>query len=285
MKKVNPKTYDIIGIAAGILLVLMCILAVVINNQPAVAGAAEIPDSAVTAEGTAQGRNGPITVSVTADEDAIYQIEVLSHEETEGIGTVAATEMPGRIFDTQSLQCDMVSGATISSEAIVAAVADALKNAGLDPNVFMREVEAAAPVEKTAEELECDIVVVGAGGAGLTASVLATQQGADVILLEKMPFVGGNSLRAEGGMNAADTKVEAELGITDSTVDNFVEENEGAVTHAEIARHFFELGRNNAIDKAYEWLYENMNDVGIRFMRGDEIKDIVDLFRKAMGED
>ena len=68
-------------------------------------------------------------------------------------------------------------------------------------------------------------------------------------------------------------------------VDNFVEENEGAVTHAEIARHFFELGRNNAIDKAYEWLYENMNDVGIRFMRGDEIKDIVDLFRKAMGED
>ena len=68
-------------------------------------------------------------------------------------------------------------------------------------------------------------------------------------------------------------------------VDNFVEENEGAVTHAEIARHFFELGRNNAIDKACEWLYENMNDVGIRFMRGDEIKDIVDLFRKAMGED
>ena len=127
MKKVNPKMYDVIGIAAGILLVLMCILAVVINNQPSVAGAAEIPDSAVTAEGTAQGRNGPITVSVTADENTIYQIEVLSHEETEGIGTVAATEMPGRIFDTQSLQCDMVSGATISSEAIVAAVADALK--------------------------------------------------------------------------------------------------------------------------------------------------------------
>ena len=224
MKKVNPKMYDVIGIAAGILLLLVCILAVVINNQPSVAGAAEIPDSAVTAEGTAMGRNGPVTVSVTADEDAIYQIEVLSHEETEGIGTVAATEMPGRIFDTQSLQCDMVSGATISSEAIVAAVADALTNAGLDPNVFMREVEAAAAVEKTPAELECDIVVVGAGGAGLTASVLATQQGANVILLEKMPFVGGNSLRAEGGMNAAGTNLEKELGLDDSTVENFTED-------------------------------------------------------------
>ena len=253
MKKANPKMYDIIGIAAGILLLVVCILSVVINNQPSVAGAAEIPDSAVTAEGTAQGRNGPITVSVTADENAIYQIEVLSHEETEGIGTVAAEKMPGRIFDTQSLQCDMVSGATISSEAIVAAVADALTNAGLDPNVFMREVEAAAEVEKTPAELECDIVVVGAGGAGLTASVLATQEGANVILLEKMPFVGGNSLRAEGGMNAADTKVEAELGITDSTVDNFVDDTLRLghdLANPDLVRT---MAENSA--EAIDWLY------------------------------
>ena len=65
-------------------------------------------------------------------------------------------------------------------------------------------------------------------------------------------------------------------------VDNFVEENVGEVSHTEIARHFYEVGRNNAIEEACEWLDENMNDVGIRFMRGDEIKDIVDLFRKAM---
>ena len=253
MKKANPKMYDIIGIACGILLLLVCVLSVIINNQPSVAGAADIPDTAVTAEGTAQGRNGPITVSVTADENAIYQIEVLSHEETEGIGTVAAEKMPGRIFDTQSLQCDMVSGATISSEAIVAAVADALTNAGLDPNVFMREVEAAAEVEKTPAELECDIVVVGAGGAGLTASVLATQEGANVILLEKMPFVGGNSLRAEGGMNAADTKVEAELGITDSTVDNFVDDTLRLghdLANPDLVRT---MAENSA--EAVDWLY------------------------------
>lgn len=47
----------------------------------------------------------------------------------------------------------------------------------------------------------------------------------------------------------------------------------------------WQSGYNEAIDKACEWLEENMNDVGIRFMRGDEIKDIVDLFRKAMKGD
>ena len=88
----------------------------------------------------------------------------------------------------------------------------------------MVEVAAAAPVERTPVTLDCDVVVVGAGGAGLTASVLATQQGQKVILLEKMPFVGGNSLRAEGGMNAAGTNLEKELGLDDSTVENFTED-------------------------------------------------------------
>lgn len=61
-------------------------------------------------------------------------------------------------------------------------------------------------------------------------------------------------------------------------VDNFVEENEGEVTYTEIARHFFELGRNNAIDKACEWLekYIEWNDMCIL----DE--DDIEQFCKAM---
>ena len=205
MKKVNPKMYDIIGIAAGILLLVVCILSVVINNQPSVAGAAEIPDTAVTAEGTAQGRNGPITVSVTADENAIYQIEVLEQEETEGIGSVAVTEMPSRIFQTQSLQAEAVSGATITSDALVEAVRNALTNAGLDPTVF--DVEAVLNVEpEPDEELSCDVVIVGAGGAGMTAAIEAHDAGANVIVVESTAMVGGNSVRSTGGLNAADTE-------------------------------------------------------------------------------
>ena len=103
-------------------------------------------------------------------------------------------------------------------------MAEALEQIG-----FVGGGAAAAPaeeveVEKTPVELECDVVVVGAGGAGLTSAVRATQEGAKVLVLEKMGMVGGNSLRAEGGMNAANTHYEAELGLTDSTVENYIED-------------------------------------------------------------
>lgn len=253
MHKPNTKLHDVIGILCGLFLVAVLVWSIIAANQTTTAGAADIPDDAVTVEGTAPGRNGPITVEVTATEDTIYQIKVLEEEETEGIGSVAVEELPGMIYEAQSLQVDSISGATVTSDALKAAVVNALENAGFDPNNFMREVEAAAPVEKTDEELECDVVVVGAGGAGLTASVLATQEGQNVILLEKMPFVGGNSLRAEGGMNAADTKVEAELGITDSTVDNFVEDTLHLghdLADPELVRT---LAENSA--EAVDWLY------------------------------
>ncbi len=223
MKKTMDKD-TLIGRICWLCLALAVILNIVLiknTPQPGAVLAADTPDEAVTLVGTAPGRNGPVEVEVTATADRIYGIRVLSHVESDGIGTEAVRLLPGKIYENQSLMVDSVSGATISSDAIKAAIADALEKGGLDPAIFMVEVTA-APVERTPVELSCDVVVVGAGGAGLTASVLATQQGQNVILLEKMPFVGGNSLRAEGGMNAADTKVEAELGLTDSTVENFV---------------------------------------------------------------
>ena len=221
-KRKKQRLHDIIGIACGLILLVLLVVNLIAKNQTQTVGDANISKDAVTLTGTAEGRNGPIEVEIIADAERIYQIRVLNHEETEGIGTVAVEKLPAAIYENQSLQVDSISGATITSDAIKAAVINALENGGFDPAVFQRAVADAPEVEKTDVELSCDVVVVGAGGAGLTASVFATQQGQDVILLEKMPFVGGNSLRAEGGMNAANTKVEAELGLTDSTVDNFV---------------------------------------------------------------
>lgn len=252
MKKKNEKLLDIIGALCGVFVIVLAIGMNVMGNHKSTAGAADIPDEAITMEGVAQGRNGPVKVEVSATEDTIYQIKVLEEEETDGIGSFAVDQLPGTIYKTQSLQVDSIAGATITSDAIKAAVVNALENMGFDSNVFMREVTVEA-VEKTDVDLECDVVVVGAGGAGLTSSVLATQEGKDVILLEKMPFVGGNSLRAEGGMNAADTKVEAELGITDSTVDNFVEDTLRLghnLADPELVRT---LAENSA--EAVDWLY------------------------------
>ena len=209
MRKPNTKLHDIIGITCGILLLVFLVVSIVAGGQTATAGAADIPDDAVTAEGTAQGRNGPIKVSVTATQDAIYKIEVLEQEETEGIGSVAIDEMPTRIFQTQSLLAEAVSGATITSDGLVAAVRNALENAGLDPTAF--DVEAVLDVEpEPDEELSCDVVVVGAGGAGMTAAIEAHDAGKNVIVVESTGMVGGNSVRSTGGLNAAKTDYQDE---------------------------------------------------------------------------
>lgn len=89
--------------------------------------------------------------------------------------------------------------------------------------------EAATEAPTQAEEPEeknqqADIVVIGAGGAGMTAAIQAVQDGAtDVVVLEKMPVTGGNTTRSTGGLNAAGTQYQAEEGIEDS-VDLFVED-------------------------------------------------------------
>ncbi len=178
----------------------------------------------VTASGVGQGIDGDVVVSVTADASTIYDVSVTAHNETEGIGTVAVAEIPGAIVAANSILVDSVAGATVTSDAIKDGVRAALESAGLDPAVFEKEVAAVEAGERTPETLDCDVVIVGAGGAGLTAAVQATQNGAKVIVLEKMPMVGGNSLKATGGMNAADTKYQAALGITDSGVQEFIED-------------------------------------------------------------
>ena len=182
-------------------------------------------DDAQTATGKGTGIDGEVIVEVKADANTIYEVTVLQQNETPGIGSVAVEKLPGAIVEANSIEVDGISGATVTSTAIKTAVTEALTSMGFDPAAYAGTASGeAAPKEKEDVTLDCDVVVVGAGGAGLTASVMATQQGMKVILLEKMPFVGGNSLRAEGGMNAADTKVQAELGLEGNTVDNFVDD-------------------------------------------------------------
>ena len=184
----------------------------------------ETSAEAVTAQGVGQGMDGDVLVEVIADQNKLYSVVVLKHDETPGIGTVAVEQIPGAMVEANSILVDAVTGATVTSDAIREGVRNALLAAGLDPAVFEVEPQAAGSVERTAETLECDVVIVGAGGAGLTAAIQATQDGADVLVLEMMPMVGGNSLKATGGMNAAGTRFQEALGITDSGVEEFIED-------------------------------------------------------------
>ena len=178
----------------------------------------------ITTVGVGQGIDGDVVVQVTADETTIYSIEVLEQNETPGIGSVACEMLPGQMVDANSILVDDIAGATITSSAIKTAVKAALASAGLDTAVFEVEQTAAEAGEKTPVTLDYDVVIVGAGGAGLTAAVRAKQEGANVLVLEKMPMVGGNSLKASGGMNCAGTKFQEAQGITDSGVQEFIED-------------------------------------------------------------
>ena len=129
---------DLIGAICGVMIILLAIISAAAGASGSAAGAkdSEIPADALTLTGTGAGRNGDITVEVIATADRIYRVTVTDQQETEGIGSAAVTKLPGEIYRAQSLKVDAVSGATLSSEGIRAAVINALENGGFDTAVF-----------------------------------------------------------------------------------------------------------------------------------------------------
>ena len=163
---------------------------------------------------TAQGNNGPVTVSVTFSADAITDVTVVEHSETAGQSDRPIAEIPAAIVENQSLAVDTVSGATNSSNAILTAVADCVAQAGGDVEALKAVAVEKAPVEDV--EATYDVVVLGGGGAGLTASITAAQNGAKVILVEKAGSLGGNTLIAGQGFNACDPERQANTEMSEA---------------------------------------------------------------------
>ena len=182
-------------------------------GQKAPAAASGASYTAGTYTATADGNNGPVTVEVTVSDTAITSVKVTDQAETESIAGPAIERIPQAIVDNQSLAVDAVSGATVTSTAILTAVADAIEQAGGDvealKNVAVSGGDAAQVGDKSA-----DVVVIGAGGAGLCAAIEAKDQGAEsVILLEKMASIGGTTFTSQGVVGAYGSKLQAEMGI------------------------------------------------------------------------
>jgi urocanate reductase len=171
---------------------------------------ASVPAFAVTGtfEGEAMGKNDVIRVAVTLTNDHIDSVKVLESYETPSISRNVYRELPKLIVDNQTVNVDALSGATFSSFGFVSAVKDALKKSGTDMKAFT-----SGPKVGVAYDIDpnptADIVIIGGGGAGLSAAVTAARAGASVLILEKASFVGGNTMAAGGGLNAAIPKDEA----------------------------------------------------------------------------
>ena len=154
--------------------------------------------------GTAKGFGGDVSVTLTLTDGVITGCTAEGKDETEGVGSQAIAKMPGEIAESGSIAVDGVSGATVTSTAIKEAAAAALTAAGLNPDDYKTAVENnAEPAEDST--VDTDIVIVGAGGAGMTAALTATSEGKSVVIVESQSMVGGNSVRATGGMNAGKT--------------------------------------------------------------------------------
>ena len=188
-------------------------------------GAAALADgyTAGTYTGKADGRNGEITVDVAFSENAITDITVTEHQETAGIADAAINDLPGEIVASQSLAVDAKSGATITSEGIVNAVADAVAQAGGDADA-LRAVSVEKELSTETIEMTTDVVVVGGGAAGMAAAVRLEQLGKNVILLEKASFLGGAISVSGGNQVVMGSKLQAEAGVTDDTVESMVED-------------------------------------------------------------
>ena len=171
-----------------------------------------------TYTGEGQGNNGPITVEVVFSENAIKSVRILSHTETPGLSDPAIERIPARIVESQSLKVDVVSGATNCSNGILEAVADCVRQAGGNLEALKTGAISKKPARSLKKtELQTDLLVIGAGGAGLSAANAALQDGVkNVVLIEKQAALAGASSIA-GGLAAGDSDLQRSFGLTGDT--------------------------------------------------------------------
>ncbi|MDK6804679.1 flavocytochrome c [Aerococcus sp. UMB7834] len=153
---------------------------------------------------SAVGHNGDLPMVVTFSEDRIEAIDIDTEGETEGIADLVFTRLPEEIIDGQTLNVDVVSGASVTSNGVVDGVADAVYQAGSDPEILKKRPKVSESMQLDPIEKTVDVAVIGSGGAGLAAAVAALDKGASALVLEKFPVIGGNTVRTGGQINAAD---------------------------------------------------------------------------------
>ena len=200
----NEKFLSYLVIFAGIL------CAVILGIRSWSTGQGKKVEASVTAKTqkvTIPGFGGDIELEVIADEEKLYAVNVLSNSETQGIGSKAIEALPALMVEQQSFNVDGIAGATVSSTALRTGVEQAITEMGFSTDKFSTPSGGSSKAEPEKDQnLEADVVVIGAGGAGMISAITASELGKSVVILESQAMVGGNSIRATGGMNAAATQ-------------------------------------------------------------------------------
>ncbi|QYJ85922.1 flavocytochrome c [Shewanella mesophila] len=176
----------------------------------------------VKSEGAAFGKHGEIQVQTATKGGQLVDISVIKQNENKVLAASVFTEMKDAMLASNSTQVDGISGATITSNAFKEAVEGSLAAAGVTLVSGMAKGNTQAD-EQLSSEQNFDVVVIGSGGAGFSAAITAKNAGANVVIIEKMPTVGGNSLITGGQMNVPGNWVQKKMGIEDS-IELFVQD-------------------------------------------------------------
>ncbi len=209
LEREKMKTFQLLGLAAAVAMAATSSFAA----DPA---ATKAPSTFKpgTYEATVNGHNAPMTVKVTVSKDRIESIDSSKNLETIGVGRVALKKMTDKILHYQSLGVDAISGASLSSFALLQGVGECLKKAGADMDKMNKKVEQHPAGEA---RYKADVAIIGGGGSGLAAAIAAHQAGAkNVIVLEKLGYLGGSTNVSEGALNAVDPVRQGKQGIKDS---------------------------------------------------------------------
>lgn len=170
-----------------------------------------------TFEGKGYGNNGWLTVEVNIKDNKITDIKTPGQRETKYLGDTAIREIGKDVLQYQTLNVDNIAGATVTSTALKTAIAQAIEKAGGDIAAFQKPVPEKIKKVAGITKGSADLIIVGAGGAGLSAAVTAKDLGVkNVLVLEKMPVIGGNTLRCASAFNAADPDRQKALPMTET---------------------------------------------------------------------
>lgn len=222
-------------------------------------------------EGVGYGKGGEIKVEVTIEDDTIVEIKTINHSETPGFDNAIKT-LTEDVISLNSTEVDVVSGCTLTSNGFKEAVNAALTSAGA--TVDMLKKASAEPNNEVRKDIteKYDIVIIGAGGAGLTAAIEAKAAGADVIVLEKMPMAGGNTLISGAEYAAANNWIQKKEGIEDSTEQHIKDTLIGGDNKAK--EGLVRIMAENAVAGA-EWLRDEVGVVWedeLMFFGGHSVK-------------
>lgn len=196
-----------------------------------------------------------LRINVVLDTDRITDITLVPDNTLDVDFTTTFESLRTRMLVANSPHVDAITGATTQSEALKKAVSRVLTTSS-KAHVIEEGGNPQAPQNY-------DVVVVGSGGAGLAAAIQASEAGAHVVIIEKMPTIGGNTIKASVGMNAAETRFQKLKGIEDSKELFYEETLKGGKfkNNPELLREFVDLA-----PEAIDWLAGHgieLNDITI----------------------